>query len=314
MARTVDMSALTHTRCIVLIPAGPDTVREYLDDTIESVNHYIGHSNCTIAVIDDSRQNRFAYLWNSFPNAVVIEAVDCPEAARSSTLGTLFTKQAHALKQLLRQYRFDILLRMDTDALMIGDAPHEDALRFVEARPDVGMIGAFKRRGDGSEKITAMAVKGRQLTKEMRLRKGLRHPGLVRTLRRLVRSAEGHGYVRGDMVTGGAFFMLPNAIMAMEAQGFLDLELRHSRLMDDLLLALLCCAAGYRLADLPEDDDVLAINWRGLPMPLETLVSRNKKLLHPVKSEDASLEPTVREYFRKRRVSVVSRESSVVSR
>ena len=298
------MSALTHTRCIVLIPAGPDTVREYLDDTIESVNHYIGHSNCTVAVIDDSRQNRFAYLWNSFPNVVVIEAIDCPEAARSSTLGTLFTKQAHALKQLLRQYRFDILLRMDTDALMIGDAPHEDALKFVEERPDVGMIGAFRRRGDGSEKITAMAVKGRQLAREMRLREGFSHPGRVRTLRRLVRCAEAHGYIRGDMCTGGAFFMLPGAIRAMEAQGLFDLDvLTHSRLMDDLLLALLCCAAGYRLADLPEDDDVLAINWRGLPMPLEALVSRNKKIVHPVKSEDATVEPTVRAYFRQRRAS-----------
>ncbi len=48
---------------------------------------------------------------------------------------------------------------------------------------------------------------------------------------------------------------------------------------------------------MPKYDDVLAINWRRLPMPLETLVSRNKKIVHPVKDDDLTVEPTVRAYF-----------------
>ena len=51
-------------------------------------------------------------------------------------------------------------------------------------------------------------------------------------------------------------------------------------------MALLCSAAGYRLSDLPEERDVLAINWRGMPMPPDVLVSRNKKIVHPVKDDD----------------------------
>ena len=297
-----EMSVLPHTRCIVLIPAGPDTVGEYLNDTIESAIHYIGSSNCTVAVIDDSREDRFAYVSNVFRNAVVMKAIDCDEGKTSKTRGSLLAKQLHTLKCLRRQYRFEILLRMDTDALVIGHAPDEDALRFVASHPDVGMIGAFKRRGDGSDKTPAMAAKGRELAEEMRLRHGLKHFRLVRTLRRLVRHAEGHGYTRGDMCTGGAFFMTPAAIAAMEGQGLLDLDvLRHSKMADDLLLALLCCAAGYRLSDLPEGTDVLAINWRRFPMPVETLVSKNKKILHPVKGDDLTVEPMVRAYFRQRR-------------
>ena len=76
------MSVLPHTRCIVLIPAGPATVREYLNDTIESAIHYIG-SNCTVAVIDDSREDRFAYVANVFRNAVVMKAIDCDEGKHS---------------------------------------------------------------------------------------------------------------------------------------------------------------------------------------------------------------------------------------
>jgi len=75
----------------------------------------------------------------------------------------------------------------------------------------------------------------------------------------------------------------------------------YSTLMDDALLALLCCAAGYRLSDPPEDQDPLAVNWRGLPMSVEALVSREKKIVHPVKEDDPSVEPSVRAYFRKRR-------------
>ncbi len=68
-------------------------------------------------------------------------------------------------------------------------------------------------------------------------------------------------------------------------------------------MALLCGAGGYRLADMQAERDSLAINWRGLPMPLEALVSANKKIVHPVKSDDPTTEAQVRAYFRRRRMS-----------
>lgn len=294
--------SLTHTRCMVLIPAGPNTQPEYLNDTIESVNHHIGAVNCTVAVIDDSRRKRFAYVGDLFPNAVVTEAADYGEGEKSDTRGSLFAKQVSAIRRLMWRYRFDVLLRMDTDALMIGNAPHEDALALLDGHLDIGMVGAFTRRGDGSDKKAAMAAKGQQLTRDMGLRCWLKDPALVSTLRSLVRRAEGHGYTRGDMCTGGACFMAPRALSAMEKQGLLDLDvLSRSALMDDMLMALLCCAAGYKLSDLPADRDVLAINWRGLPVPLDALVAHNKKIVHPIKDDDPSVEPAVRAYFRERR-------------
>ena len=293
---------MTHVRCIVLIPAGPDTVLDYLNDTIESVNHHTGVANCLVVVLDDSRQGKFADIGKLFPNAVVITTPDYHEGARSSTRGSLFGKQTYALKWLIKHYRFDVLLRMDTDAIMIGDAPHEDALAFLKLQPTVGMVGAFTRRGDGSDKRPAMISKGRELTREVQLRFGFKNLALATTLRRLVRRAEAHGYNRGDMCTGGAYFLSSSAVRAMEEQGFFDLDaLGRSKLMDDALMALLCCAAGYRLSDMPEDDDILAINWRGMPMAPEMLVSRNKKIVHPVKDDDPTVEPSVRAYFRGRR-------------
>jgi len=53
--------------------------------------------------------------------------------------------------------------------------------------------------------------------------------------------------------------MSSRAVLAMQEQGLFDLDaLGYSKLMDDALMALLCCAAGYRLSDMPEDGDVLA--------------------------------------------------------
>jgi hypothetical protein len=293
---------MTRTRCLVLIPAGPDTIADYLHDTIDSINYHLGQANCIVAVLDDSRRNSFSAIANRCPNATVLAATDYGDGRKSNTRGSLFAKQAGALRELRRRYVFDILLRMDTDALMIGNAPDQDALRFQHAHPEVGMIGAFHRRGDGTDKGAALAFKGRQLAREMRLRRAIHKFGLVTTLRRLVRDAEANGYTRGDMCTGGAFFLSPAAVSAMDDQGLLSLEvLGRSRLMDDLLMGLLCYAAGFTLADMPETDDVLAINWRGLPMPVEDLVSRNKKIVHSVKADDPIIEASIRDYFRKRR-------------
>ena len=287
---------------MVLIPAGPGTVFEYLNDTIDSVYHHTGVQNCKVVVLDDSRLDTFASIGDRFPSAVVIKTPDYHERSRSSTRGSLFGKQMYALKWLTERYGFDVLLRMDTDAIMIGDSPHEDVLAFLKRQPKVGMVGAFTRRGDGSDKRLAMISKGRELTQEVRLRLGFKNLALATTLRRLVWRAEAHGYCRGDMCTGGAYFLSSSAVGAMKEQGFFDLDaLGHSKLMDDALMALLCCAAGYRLSDMPEDDDILAINWRRVPMAPEMLVSKNKKIVHPVKDDDPTVEPRLREYFQSRR-------------
>jgi hypothetical protein len=287
---------------MVLIPAGPDTVFEYLSDTIDSVYHHTGVQNCKVVVLDDSRRDKFASIGDRFPSTVVIKTPDYHEGTRSSTRGSLFGKQMYALKWLTERYSFEVLLRMDTDALMIGDSPHEDVLAFLERQPKVGMVGAFTRRGDGTDKRQAMISKGHEITREVRLRLGFRNLAMATTLRRLVKRAEANGYCRGDMCTGGAYFLSSSAVRAMKAQGFFDLDvLGHSKLMDDALMALLCCAAGYGLSDMPETDDILAINWRRVPMAPEMLVSKNKKIVHPIKDDDPTVEARVREYFQSRR-------------
>ena len=61
--------------------------------------------------------------------------------------------------------------------------------------------------------------------------------------------------------------------------------------------------SGFKLADFSRPQDVMAINWRGLPMPLDELVRHQKKVIHPVKDVDRpEHEREVRSFFKQLRL------------
>ena len=125
----------------------------------------------------------------------------------------------------------------------------------------------------------------------------------MKIMKRFVTLAEKNGYRRGDMCTGGAIFISSVALHAIFKHDLSDiLYLKYSILGEDnLSISSFICKRIYYLY-MPEENDVLAINWRGLPMPLEELVSRNKKIVHPVKDKDPAFEAGVRDFFQKRRL------------
>lgn len=316
---------LRPVECAILIPAGPDTSVGFLADTIASVHHYIGRAASHVVIVDDSRDGRFRDLRHEGFGVTVIDAPDCREgAAAVSQRGSLFTKQAAGLRWLMKHVRFEALLKMDSDALVTGPAPHHDAIALWGSRSNVGVIGALTRRGDGTDKADAMARKGRQLSGELRGR-GLRWSGTVvgalqdprhtvtgilnrlrwmGTLHRMVREAERRGYVRGATCTGGAYFVNPRLLRAMEDHGFLEPACTDlvalSGLSEDSLVGLIAHACGFCLSDPSPDRDALAINWRGMPMAPDEVVRRGKKIVHPIK-DDRHAEAEVRAFFASRR-------------
>lgn len=307
--------------CAILIPAGPLTPVEYLEDTVSSVRHYIGRTASHVVVIDDSRDGRFCGLRQADSGVTVLNAPDCSEGMSAvSQRGSLFAKQAVGLRWLLNHVRFDALLKMDSDALVTGPAPHHAAIALWESRPDVGVVGALMRWGNGVDKAHAMASKGRQLSAEFYGRglqwcdvvtDVLRAPpravaGVLRrfrwmmTLYRLVADAERHGYVRGATCTGGAYFVNPRAVEAMQERGFLEPACANlfavSGLSEDSLVALLAYACGFCLSDPAPERDPLAINWQGLPMSPTEVVRRGKAIVHPVR-DGRYEEAAVRSFF-----------------
>jgi len=287
--------------CLAIMPVGPRSKIEYAQDTLASFLQYFEPGNSLLLILDDTRNNELEERIRDSQQVRVVKAQSWLEGDTKShnTRGLLFVKQAVAIQMLSREYDWKCLLRLDDDALVIGPNPHIDAIRAFEAEPKVGMLGAYLRRGDGQDKRPALGRQGRRLLKRLVSRDIVRHPAMVKTLAMLVIKAKLKGYKLGDMCTGGALFLSRDAYDRIETVcGSEICNLRYSDLADDLLLSLCNAAAGYKMKDFSDRDDVMAVNWRGLPMPLDELVQRKKKLLHPVKDpENQNHEKMVRQYF-----------------
>jgi hypothetical protein len=292
----------TKIKCLVLIPVGPRSTLACVQDTVDSVLHYTRPGESITLILDDSRSDTLSRGLARRDGLVLMKAASLsPQAGGDvNTFGQLFVKQMLALDEATRHYDWDCLLRLDDDALILGPSPYDDALDYFARNPGVGMLGAYKRRGDGSNKEAAMALKGKLLLKQVFSRSSLSKRGRSFYLLSLIAKAKYHGYRLGDMCTGGALFISRQAY---------DRGVRYSRgryatftdsfLDDDLLFSLHTAATGLKIADFSDREHPMAINWRGLPMPVEELIRRGKKIVHPVKNpEDPLHEINVRRFFR----------------
>ena len=284
------------------MPVGPRSKIDYVRDTVASFIYHFNLSDSVLLILDDTRGSGLVASVESSENVRIIEAQSllADSSKQHNTRGMLFIKQVLALRLLSREFEWRCLLRLDDDALVIGPNPHLDALAMLSAHPQVGMLGAYLRRGDGQDKRPALRKQGRRLIKRLMSRDIIRHPSMVKTLLMLIFRAKLRGYKLGDMCTGGSLFLSGDACIKIDRLfGDQLIKLQYSDLADDLLLALCVGAAGLKLKDFSDRNDIMAINWRGLPMPLDELTQRKKKLVHPVKDpENQSHEIEVREYFR----------------
>lgn len=287
-------------KCLVLIPVGPRSNPDYVNDTIESVAHYMDMREVRILLLDDSRSGLAKKCIPHRLGLVIMEAASISglKPREMNVHGSLFVKQMFALQEINRQFDWGCLLRLDDDALIIGPKPYEDALDFFEANRDVGLLGAYLYRGDGTSKEAAMAEKGKAVIKQLLSRVALKNPMMPLVLTKLLVSSKRIGYRLGDMCTGGSFFLSGVAYKRIASTGSNHFRhLQSSFLTDDLLFAIHTAAAGFKFSDF---DETMAINWRGLPMPLDDLVSRKKKIVHPVKDpDDPEHEKSVRAYFQR---------------
>jgi hypothetical protein len=84
--------------------------------------------------------------------------------------------------------------------------------------------------------------------------------------------------------------------------------MRFAVVGDDVLFGLATYAAGFRLAQTP--GDIFAINWKGLPVPIEEVRPRGVKLFHPVKLSDPEAQARIRAYFRSQRAAELQEATS----
>src|SRR6185369_8516187 len=129
---------------IVVIPVGPDTRPEFLADTIESFMHYT-ISSYKVIIIDDSHQGIGMIVQKSYPHTDVLHT----ERISGSMTGLYITLSV-AYSYVLKKYDFNLLLKLDTDALVIGPHPEADALKLFASNSRMGIAGQYPCEYNGN--------------------------------------------------------------------------------------------------------------------------------------------------------------------
>jgi hypothetical protein len=279
-----------HVKLVVVLPVGPDNEG---GDTIDSILLY-ATPDVRIFAIDDSKKSATRRFLET-----VDERVTVLQPAGQGMRGGLWTSVANAYAHIFERYAFDTLLRIDTDALVIGFNPEEDARRFFKEHPETGMLGSYKLDCNGERRDFEVVCA--RLRTEYGIR-GLWNMRRRRVLRAWMKRASRFNYEPGEHILGAAVFMSAACIAAMYEGGYLQTDVfKESLISEDQLFSLVTIACGYELSDFATGDLPMGLRWRGLPDSPENLVRRQKKIVHSVKYWQDMNQDAIRQYFAKAR-------------
>lgn len=292
--------------CLVVIPVGFREAREDVEDTAASVLHYLGpEAKLLLAMAHD--YPHAAQLSTRLPWADILPVSLPPGAA-----GRLWHKLAYALDYAVSRYRFEVLLKMDVDALVIGPRPQDDAAGYFRAHPRAGMLGAYKLKYNGRNRDFSPQYRHfrRDLTEDKRqlARFGTgysarnRLPLRAMLILRVLEAKRRADYQLGESVLGGAYFLSSEAVAHMARRGDLSRpRFGESRADEDAIFSLLVKSTGLALVDYGFDGCPMAMSWKALPASPHELVTKGKKVVHSVRAWHDWDEATIRRYFREKR-------------
>ncbi len=290
--------AIQKISIVVVIPVGPMCELDNVVDTIESVRHHVTPSH-VIILVDDSGKGS-GEIVRSRISEVVVLTTPRVYGKHSGLYFTLSMGFEHAY----RNYAFDILLRLDTDGLVIGSNPETDAVSYFFEHPEFGIIGSYRTDCNGDPREFVWPRE--KLAKEVGLRSALtlspqRLLGWI-FLRRVLNQSMKNGYEHGEHCMGGAYFMSKECVRRLLAMSLLSRrELAWSGLHEDQIFGLLIYYVGLKHGDFATGQHPMGLRWRGLPCSPEALIARGKKVIHSTRFFEDMEEQTIRAYFKTHR-------------
>jgi hypothetical protein len=285
-------------RFAAVIPAGPNASIDYIRDTIDSIRFYTMPQRKVI-VMDDSACKRFDAL-NRYHGDVM--TLDTPR-----NLGRywgMYASLSQGFKYAADHFpNLQSVLRLDDDAMVIGPGVCEQSIAFFKQHPNIGLMSQYWYTAH-NEWIDPWYPK-RELTREMdkgRLKGDSRDRCLA--FRRLVAAATKHGYQLGESCFGGAYFISPSCIRALDKAGYLPIEaIKGAYIEEDHIFSLLIRSLGIELGDFTTGDLPMAQNLLDLPMSPQELLDRGKKVVHSVRAWADIEQDAIRLFFRQKRAA-----------
>ncbi|OWQ88713.1 hypothetical protein CDN99_14570 [Roseateles aquatilis] len=276
---------------MVVLPVGPDNDGA---ETIQSLFTYCTSSLIVLAVDDSKLLETRHFLETCDPRVIRL-----PSAGYPGIRGGLLCSLARAYQYALAHYDFDVLLRIDTDALITGPAPEEDALALFAGKPKAGMLGPYRVGYDGGRRDFGVVA---DMLRHETGWHGLRRFSRRRRLKAWLSAASALGYEPGEHILGAAIYLRVEALRAMHAAGDLNVDEFHdSGLSEDHIFSLLTVRHGYMLEDFVTGDLPMGVRWRGLPDSPRNLLARGKKIVHSIKFYESMKEPEIRAFFAQER-------------
>jgi hypothetical protein len=288
-----------HIRCVVLIPVGPRTAVRHLNDTILSVLRFV-RSELRIVLVDNTVGG---LILHDLPKSEAIDIVRVESGEEYSVFGRLYMQSSRAIEHVLNSWEFDLLLRLDDDALLVGSGAEEEAMEAFRGNPGIGCLGSYRVTCMGATRDFRPAA--RRVCFETSIFGRMADPLRWRSLKEIYSLAASYGYEAGEHCLGAACFYRREVLATMRDKGLLSRpELLTTRLSDDQLFGMLVKAAGYQIMDFAGPGQPLGLAWRGLPASPRMLLAIGKKIVHSVKSwKDADQDQIRREFALMREVT-----------
>jgi len=287
-------------RCAVVVPIGPNCRPEFVLDTLDSVDFYCPDRN--LILVDDSRKGTGGLVAKGRGAEVIV-------VSEMGLAGGLFGSLALGFEAALRS-PFDVLVRLDTDALITDGRFAPEAAAFFTANPNVGSLGSYKFGYSGTRR--SLTQPRRRLLWEM-TGGALSNPRLAAHLASLTVSALRNGYKLGESIMGGVALYSRTAVERLSEAGALqDSRVTQSNLQEDHLFALWLAALNLHLADFGTDHDELPMGAKhvGLPAHPSHLIEKRKALVHSTRRFGDLDESAIRSLFREDRMKRDARSST----
>ncbi len=287
------MPVISDTRMTVVMPVGPKCRPSFIDDTLASIEYY-AQPGWRLVLVDDSGRPGLCRSLGRSNDATIVEA------RAEGVQGGLYVNLSDGFLAALQQ-PFDILLRIDTDGLVIGSGFEDVAADHFRAHPLVGCLGRHRCNYDGTPYDPSWQ---RAKILEHLTVQWLNTPATSAVLSRLVVRAWLCGYQLGECVLGGVCIYSRPAIEKLRGRGLLgDPRLGKAKLEEDHIFGLALRACGMRLSDFGSASDTLPIGAHlpGLAASPADLIEANKALIHSIRSWNEMDETAVRAHFARHR-------------
>lgn len=286
---------------VIVIPIGPNCKTEFILDTISSIKYYIHCDNKVIAVDDSQFPDHARKISELFPDVIILK-----NNKRQGKVMGLYNTLCNAYQYALDHFIFSALLRLDTDALIIGHSPETQIINFFENNPSVGLAGRYVKglkspddfgnvwMNGGRELIVAIA--------KMFTRYYIRHPFIYWRIRKILFKAINQGYELGELIFGGAYAFSYIGLITLRDNSLLPLKnVLGAELEEDHFFTLLIRSVGLEVGDLATGNLPFACTWRGLPSSPSALYDKQKKIIHSTRFWKNMDEEAIRAFFKQKR-------------